>query len=772
MRTRTPRKRAFSALAWLAAPVRSLRGRFFALLLGLGVLALGPWLVSSEAHHNVRGFARELDLAGSLRYRLLEIEEHLARSGPNPDQRRQEIEGMLRDQRATLVELIHGNSAEGVPPCPDARSCARMRGHLDRWDHLLAPRFQIALDQGLSPGTAVLAHDELRALDGTVRDITDSLQTRAAAINRFGTAAGVASFLLVALIGFGVWEVFGGIRRLRAATQQGSEQALQAEAAGDNELATLARALSDGLRAARAGREADRRHLEELREQQDATANFVQALNGWISGVSEIDPVLEQVARVAGYQSARLGTAGGEAPDAAAELLDDSDRLIPLAWRDESLCTLVLHGGSAEATSRSRAALVETLTQVLTLACLARRVLAERERRAEIAGSLASVASLGPGPSVLGESLFQLVRYDRAQLTRVDDAGRPVDSWQITPRELKLLPLPDSVDVPEEQQALDSAVASPRAPALLLLPLKVGGQTVGVVTLERTQGAFSSQECETAKALEPVLASALLRMQLTERLRVSEQWTTIGAFGRMLADELRNPLNGLSLQVQLFERRLDKLVASDEDRARLTKRLGAIHDELSRMETLLSEYLSLHPTAGELKLEQVDLAKLLSEMLDTQGDTLLDQDVELEPNIWNKPALVIGNPARLRSVVDNLLRNAVEAMQNMPTRRLGVSLERAGSEWELVIRDTGPGIDDPIAIFSPGYTTKPSGTGMGLPLTLHTVLQHQGRLVARLAEGGGSEFVLTLPAAEAPGLRAGVRAVRSDDTESSFPPES
>ncbi len=769
MQPRSRQKRAYSALAWLTAPVHSLRGRFFALLLGLGVLALGPWLVSNKAHHNVEGFAREIDLAGSLRYRLLEVEEHLSRPGPVPEERRREIWSMLAEQRTALVELINGDAADGIPPCPDARACRLLRAHLDRWDHELAPRFDQALDQGLSPETRALAHDELKALDTTVRDIADSLQTRAAAITKFGTAAGAASLLLVSVIGFSVWEVFGRIRRLRAATQQSSERALLAETAGDNELATLAQALSDGLRAARAGRDADRLHLEELREQQDATANFVQALNGWISGVSEIDPVLEQVARVAGYERARLETAPGDAHDYAAEFVNDSDRVIPLAWRQEPLCALVLQGGSAESTSRSRAALVETLTQVLTLACLARSVLAERERRAEIAGSLASVAMLGPGPSVLGESLFQLIRYDRAQLTRVDDAGRPVDSWQITPRELKLLPLPGSVEVPGEPKALDSPVASPRAPALLLLPLKVGGHTVGVLTLERSLGGFSSQECETAAGLAPVLASALLRMQLTERLRVSEQWTTIGAFGRMLADELRNPLNGLSLQVQLFERRLDKLAASGEDRARLAKRLGAIHDELSRMETLLSEYLSLHPTAGELKLEQIDLAKLLTKMLDAQADTLLDQNVELEPNISNKPAVVIGNPARLRSVVDNLLRNAVEAMQNVPTRRLGVSLERAGSEWELVIRDTGPGIDDPIAIFSPGYTTKPSGTGMGLPLTLHTVLQHRGRLVARLAEGGGSEFVLTLPAGDVQEEQPKVRASAVTEEDHSEP---
>ncbi len=279
-----------------------------------------------------------------------------------------------------------------------------------------------------------------------------------------------------------------------------------------------------------------------------------------------------------------------------------------------------------------------------------------------------------------------------------------------------------------------------------------------MLTLERAAGGFTTQDCETAAGLAPVLASALLRMQLTERLRASEQWTTIGAFGRMLADELRNPLNGLSLQVQLFERRLDRLPASVADRDRLRTRIGAIHDELSRMETLLSEYLSMHPTAGELKLEHVDLGQLLSTVLDAQGDVLLGQDVELETDITDSPAMVLGNPARLRNVLDNLLRNAVESMHGLPTRRLAISLKSAGNEWELVVRDTGSGIDDPVAIFSPGYTTKPSGTGMGLPLTLHTVLQHHGRLVARLAEtGGGSEFVLTLPSSDGPDLETAIR---------------
>ncbi len=743
MRRKEDEERAYPALGWLTASARSLKGRFFALLIGLGILALGPWLVSRQAHNNVNGFARELDLAGSLRYRLLEIEEHLARPSPAPAEREDEIRGMIREQHDVLVELIGGDATNGVPPCPDDRACQRLRRHLSRWDHQLGPEFTVALDQGLREDTTTNAHDELRSLDRTVQDLTDTLQTRAAAITTLGTAAGAASLLLVTIIGFSVWEVFGRIRRLRSATQESSEHALLREATGDHELATLAQALSDGLRAAREGREADQAHLEELQAQQEATRVFVQALNAWIAGVDELDPALEQVARVAGYKSARLESVPGDAHDYVAEFVDEDDRVIPLAWRDEPLCALILQGETEQ--SKSRPLLVDTLAQVLTLACLAKRVLSERERRAEIAGSLASVASLGPGPSALGGSLNQLIRYDRAQLTRVDDAGRPLDSWQIDVEELRLLPLPGSVEVPGEATALDSPVASPRAPALLLLPLKVGGHTVGLLSLERTVGAFTTQECETAAGLAPVLASALLRMQLTERLRVSEQWTTIGAFGRMLADELRNPLNGLSLQVQLFERRLERLPASVEDRDRLRKRVGAIHDELTRMETLLSEYLSLHPTAGELKLEHIDLGRLLSEVLDAQSELLVEHGVELSTDIAKEQAVVIGNPARLRSVVDNLLRNAVEAMHNMPTRKLAISLKNAGCEWEIVIRDTGNGIDDPVAIFSPGYTTKASGTGMGLPLTLHTVLQHHGRLVARLAEGGGSEFVLTLP---------------------------
>jgi len=758
MRPKPHRDRAFAALDWLATPVRSLRGRFFALLVALGVLALGPWLVSRQAHHNVTGFAREVDLAGSLRYRLLEIEEQLARPRLVPPERVREVERMLRHQRTVLVELINGDLAQGVPPCPDARACRRLRKHLERWDHVLAPRFTAAASKGLSPGTNALVHDELGELDHTVQDIAYTLQTRAAGITTLGTAAGAASLLLVTVIGFSVWEVFGRIRRLRTATQQSSEQALLREASGDNELATLAQALSDGLRAARAGREADRRHVQELREQQEATRSFVQALNGWIAGVDKLDPALEQMAHVAGYESARLESVPGHAHDYPAEFVNDGDRVIPLAWRDEPLRALILQGEATASESSGRPLLVDTLSQVLTLACLSRRVLSERERRAEIASSLASVASLGPGQSVLGGSLFQLIRYDRAQLTRVDDAGRPVDSWQVDQHELRLLPLPGSVDVPGEPTALDSPVASPRSPALLLLPLEAGGRAVGVLTLERVAGGFTQQDRETAAGLAPVLASALLRMQLTERLRVSEQWTTIGAFGRMLADELRNPLNGLSLQVQLFERRLDRLPASVADRDRLRTRIGAIHDELSRMDILLSEYLSLHPTAGELTLERFDLGHLLSKVLDDQRDVLLDQDVELDTDITDEPAAVLGNPARLRNVLDNLLRNAVESMHRLPTRRLTISLERAGSEWELVVRDTGSGIDDPVAIFSPGYTTKPSGTGMGLPLALHTVLQHHGRLVARLAEtGGGSEFVLTLPSGDAQDAEASVQ---------------
>ncbi|HJV88087.1 MAG TPA: ATP-binding protein [Noviherbaspirillum sp.] len=141
-----------------------------------------------------------------------------------------------------------------------------------------------------------------------------------------------------------------------------------------------------------------------------------------------------------------------------------------------------------------------------------------------------------------------------------------------------------------------------------------------------------------------------------------------------------------------------------------------------------------------------------------QASTLLLENefhrhgVALEADI-REPLQVVGDSVRMEQVLINLLRNALDAVEGAPMRKVTITLERDGEEAVLRIRDWGAGIPDQVAphLFEPFYTTKPSGKGLGLGLAISSsiVQAMNGQLTAYNHPEGGAEFAMRLPLAPA-----------------------
>jgi len=114
---------------------------------------------------------------------------------------------------------------------------------------------------------------------------------------------------------------------------------------------------------------------------------------------------------------------------------------------------------------------------------------------------------------------------------------------------------------------------------------------------------------------------------------------------------------------------------------------------------------------------------------------------------------VFGDAVRTEQVLINLLRNALDAVEGAQSRDVWVELLHEGADAVIRIRDSGPGIPEQVAqhLFEPFFTTKPSGKGLGLGLAISSSIVHamNGQLSARNHPGGGAEFVVRLPLAEA-----------------------
>jgi len=143
-------------------------------------------------------------------------------------------------------------------------------------------------------------------------------------------------------------------------------------------------------------------------------------------------------------------------------------------------------------------------------------------------------------------------------------------------------------------------------------------------------------------------------------------------------------------------------------------------------------------------VEPLDLRELALAAL---GSVPRDARLEIVRRPWDEVPPVRGDAAKLRRVVENLAKNAIQAMEGRGILRLGVSTSRAGSVT-LEVADTGPGVPPEWTadLFEPFASSRPGGQGLGLAFVLDTVSAHGGRIDLHNEPGEGATFRITLPA--------------------------
>ncbi len=225
---------------------------------------------------------------------------------------------------------------------------------------------------------------------------------------------------------------------------------------------------------------------------------------------------------------------------------------------------------------------------------------------------------------------------------------------------------------------------------------------------------------------------------LEQRTRLAEKLAAVGSVSAGLAHEIRNPLNAASLQLQLLQRRIEKL--SDDERIRSP--LALVSAELARLSRLVTDFLLFARPAALLAADR-DLRVAVDQVVELERPLALQRGVELIANSPDTPVVVQHDPERIKQIVLNLVRNAVEASAS--GGHVDVTIERDGAGARITIRDHGSGIGPAHAqrIFEPFFTTKESGTGLGLAIVHSLVQRHGGTIEVRSSDG--TEMVVTLP---------------------------
>ena len=240
--------------------------------------------------------------------------------------------------------------------------------------------------------------------------------------------------------------------------------------------------------------------------------------------------------------------------------------------------------------------------------------------------------------------------------------------------------------------------------------------------------------------------------------RVSEaeaQLRRLQGVGAKVAHELKNPLASIKGLCQLVSR------APDSERTQ--ERLAVVASEISRMETILNEYLTFSRPLEDLHPEAIDLVVLGRDVLDVLAGRADQAGVTLA--IDGQAAPVQGDPRRLKEALINLVANAIEATPQGGTVQLRVRTSPAGATVE--VKDTGRGIspEDLERLGTSFFTTRPNGTGLGVVLAQGVIAQHGGTLTYASTQGRGTIATIALPgkasAAPEPAPRAAMVEARA-----------
>jgi two-component system, sporulation sensor kinase E len=259
-------------------------------------------------------------------------------------------------------------------------------------------------------------------------------------------------------------------------------------------------------------------------------------------------------------------------------------------------------------------------------------------------------------------------------------------------------------------------------------------------------------EASGSSGVALILHDATEARQQTSDAVETERVHALTLLAASVAHELGNPLNALHIHLQLMEREVKRLRrAADEDPASVTAHadkldefLGVAKGEITRLDYIITEFLSaMRPTPP--KFQPGVLNDVVRDTLAVLQPELDNRRLEVKEKLARNLPVAQFDPAQIRQVLVNLVKNAMQAMTKGGTLTLSTGAT-PDALW-LAVTDTGCGIppEQLNRIFEPFYTTKQKGTGLGLMIVQRIMRDHGGRVELESRLDKGTTFKLWFP---------------------------
>lgn len=234
------------------------------------------------------------------------------------------------------------------------------------------------------------------------------------------------------------------------------------------------------------------------------------------------------------------------------------------------------------------------------------------------------------------------------------------------------------------------------------------------------------------------------RKAIEESMKRAEQMKLVGEWAAGLAHEIKNALAGIKISVEVL---MEEPHISEEDRVSLSRAV----DEIKRIELLLKSLLNF-ARPPKLQLLATNINEIIDNaisfaVIQSPSAANISSNTEVVRDFDDKIPEIWADRLQLRQVFMNLFINANESMEDGGTITLTTRYNSDTDSVNIIISDTGEGIDEGVInrIFQPFFTTKSKGTGLGLAITKRIIEQHDGSITVENRQGGGAVFKISLP---------------------------
>ncbi len=234
-----------------------------------------------------------------------------------------------------------------------------------------------------------------------------------------------------------------------------------------------------------------------------------------------------------------------------------------------------------------------------------------------------------------------------------------------------------------------------------------------------------------------------------ERQRLKAQTAEIAALAGGLAHEIKNPLSTISLNLELMAEELDDSPESSARDRRFLQKINTLQRECRQLNQILEAFLQF-ARLGELKCSPQDLNQLVRDFITFYQPQADDHGIEISPHLATDLPPVEFDESLMRQVLLNLALNAQQAMPEGGLLELQTYAGAKGVCLELI--DNGSGMDERTRsrMFQAFFSTRTTGSGLGLPTVKKIVDAHRGTITCESEVGRGTRFTITLPPAAEP----------------------